>query len=518
MSGNTGDQPMYAMQNLDRRGFLKLAGLGTAAAAMPQSLWADEAKNSLPNIVFILADDMGYGDLACQNPDSKIPTPNLDRFAHEGVRFTDVHSPSAVCTPTRYGILTGRYCWRSRLKRSVLWPWDPPLIEQGRMTGPALLKKHGYSTACIGKWHLGWNWPFVKEADKARDKAVPCDALDWGKPITGGPLACGFDYYFGDDVPNFPPYVFIENERTLGVPSEQKPQTMYGNPGPMLPGWKLEAVVPAITGKAVQWIEDNAKQTPERPFFLYFPLTAPHEPIVPAEEFKGKSKAGDYGDYVVEVDWAVGEVLEALELNGAARNTLLIFTSDNGPEVSAYERARISHHYSMGDLRGIKRDIWEGGHRVPFIARWPGRTKPGTTSNEIICLTDFMATVAAIVGYKLPEDAGEDSYNILPALLGEPLSQPIREATVHHSYDGKFAIRRGNWVLIDASSGGENKEPDWFLQERAYGRDDQPGELYDLNQDLPERRNLYTERPEIVADLKALLEKYKKDGRSAPRP
>jgi len=495
-----------------------MAGWGTVAAALPWEAWSTDAKHRLPNVVFILADDMGYGDLGCQNPDSKIPTPNLDRLAGEGLRCTDAHAPASVCSPTRYGILTGRYCWRSRLKSSVLWSWDPPLIEQGRLTAPAMLKKHGYHTACIGKWHLGWNWPFIKDVDKARNKAVPSDALDWSQPITGGPTALGFDYYFGDDVPNFPPYVFIENDHTLGAPTEQKPGAMFGSPGPMLPGWKLEAVMPAITRKAAEWIENTAKQSPDQPFFLYFPLTAPHTPIVPTEEFKGKSQAGEWGDYVVEVDWAIGEVLQALERNGLPENTLVIFTADNGPENFAYERAKNYHHYSMANLRGVKRDTWEGGHRVPFLARWPQHIKPATTSSETICLTDFMATIAAITGTKLPEDAAEDSYNVLPVLLGEKLDTPIREATVHHSCSGKFAIRKGNWVLIDAPFGDDNKEPDWFKKERGYEPHQQPGELFDLSQDISERKNVYAEHPDIVANLKALLEKYKTEGRSAPKP
>ncbi|HPO11931.1 MAG TPA: arylsulfatase [Candidatus Hydrogenedentes bacterium] len=506
------------MRNVNRRSFLKMAGWGTVAAALPWEAWSTDAKHRLPNVVFILADDMGYGDLGCQNPDSKIPTPNLDRLAGEGLRCTDAHAPASVCSPTRYGILTGRYCWRSRLKSSVLWSWDPPLIEQGRLTAPAMLKKHGYHTACIGKWHLGWNWPFIKDVDKARNKAVPSDALDWSQPITGGPTALGFDYYFGDDVPNFPPYVFIENDHTLGAPTEQKPGAMFGSPGPMLPGWKLEAVMPAITRKAAEWIENTAKQSPDQPFFLYFPLTAPHTPIVPTEEFKGKSQAGEWGDYVVEVDWAIGEVLQALERNGLPENTLVIFTADNGPENFAYERAKNYHHYSMANLRGVKRDTWEGGHRVPFLARWPQHIKPATTSSETICLTDFMATIAAITGTKLPEDAAEDSYNVLPVLLGEKLDTPIREATVHHSCSGKFAIRKGNWVLIDAPFGDDNKEPDWFKKERGYEPHQQPGELFDLSQDISERKNVYAEHPDIVANLKALLEKYKTEGRSAPKP
>jgi arylsulfatase A-like enzyme len=502
---------------LRRREFLRLAGLGAASTLLPRSLHAAQDASAPPNIVFILADDFGYGDLGCQNPDSKIPTPHLDRLARQGVRFTDAHSPSSVCSPTRYGILTGRYAWRSRLRESVLWPWDPPLIEADRLTLPALLKQQGYATACIGKWHLGWNWTFVQDVDKSRDQAIPVDAVDWSQPLTGGPRACGFDYYFGDDVPNFPPYTFIENERLLAAPTEQKPASMFGNAGPMAPGWKLEEVMPAITAKAVEWIDQSAKKTPAQPFFLYFPLTAPHTPIAPADEFKGKSQAGEYGDFVVEVDWAVGEVLQALERNGLAENTLVVFTSDNGPENFAYQRIRDHQHASMGDWRGLKRDTWEGGHRVPFLARWPEHIAPGSSSDEVLCLTDFMATTAAITGAPLPDTAGEDSYNMLPALLGEPRSEPIREATVHHSYSGRFALRRRDWVLIDAPTGDDNREPDWRKKERGYESHDEPGELFNLAEDPMERNNLYGEHPELVAELKALLEKYKQEGRSVRR-
>ncbi len=499
---------------LDRREFL---GAMAVSALLTGRAGAQPTEPRKPNIVFILADDMGYGDLACQNASSKIPTPNLDRLAMQGMRFTDAHAPTSVCTPTRYGILTGRYCWRSRLKEQVLWPWDPPLIEEGRQTVASMLQKSGYRTACIGKWHLGWTWPFVKDVDKARDKAVPVDAFDWSRPITGGPCAVGFDYYFGDDVPNFPPYVFIENDRALAVPSAQKPDSMFCNPGPMQPGWKLEAVMPAITQKAAGWIDGCAKDTPEKPFFLYFPLTAPHTPIVPTDAFKGKSKAGAYGDWVCEVDWAVGEVLQALDRNKLSDNTLVIFTSDNGPENSAYECAEKYGHFSMGGLRGVKRDTWEGGHRIPFMSRWPGHIPAGTTSSEIICLTDFMATVAALLGITLSGDVAEDSYNILPALLGEKLDHPLREATVHCSCSCRFALRKGNWVYIDYPTGDDNKEPVWFKEQRRYAPHNSPGELYDLSKDLPERTNLYAEHPDIVAELKALLEKYKADGRSVRR-
>ncbi|MCC6142682.1 MAG: sulfatase-like hydrolase/transferase [Candidatus Hydrogenedentes bacterium] len=275
--------------------------------------------------------------------------------------------------------------------------------------------------------------------------------------------------------------------------------------------------MPAITRKAVEWIDQSAQQSPAQPFFLYFPLTAPHTPIAPADEFKGKSQAGEYGDFVVEVDWAVGEVLQALQRNSLADNTLVVFTSDNGPENFAYKRIRDHQHASMGDWRGLKRDTWEGGHRVPFLARWPGHIEPNSTSDEVLCLTDIMATAAAITGAPLPETAAEDSYNMLPALIGETRAEPIREATVHHSYSGRFAIRRGDWVLIDAPTGDDNREPDWRKQERGYKSHDLPGELFNVTEDPMERNNLYGERPELVAELKALLEKYKLEGRSVRR-
>ena len=328
-----------------------------------------------PNIIYILADDMGYGDMKCNNPDCRIPTPNLDGLAARGTRFTDAHATSSVCTPSRYSILTGRYCWRTRLKSGVLSPWDPALIEPGRLTVAELLRHNGYSTACIGKWHLGWNWQTKNEEPANKGAAYGVyDAdvryelgknIDYTKPMQGGPIDCGFDYYFGDDVPNFPPYTWFEMDRLVTQPTEDKPADIFGHPGAMAQGWKLEAVVPQLTRRAVQYIEHAGKE----PFFLYFALTAPHTPIVPAPEFQGRSGAGAYGDYVCEVDWCVGEVMSALERAGIASKTLVIFTSDNGPENSAYERIREHGHYSMAHLRGLKRDTWEGGHRVPFIAR-----------------------------------------------------------------------------------------------------------------------------------------------------
>lgn len=500
-----------------RREFLRVLGASAAAMALERWLPAAEPRRQRPNIVYVLADDLGYGDLACQNPQSKIPTPNLDRLAAQGVRFSDAHDPTAVCTPTRYGILTGRYCWRSRLKRGVLGGFSPPLIEPGRLTVPALLKQHGYATACVGKWHLGMGWP--ARDGPAGDKGDEAP-IDFTRPIADGPCTRGFDWFYGLSASlDMPPYVFIENDRTVVVPTARQEalKGQFVRAGPKDPAFAFDGVLPQLTKKAVGWIGEQAGRADARPFFLYFALNAPHTPIAPAAEFKDKSRAGAYGDFVVEVDWAAGEVLKALDEHKLAGDTLVIFTSDNGPETLAYERARQFRHYSMGDLRGLKRDTWEGGHRVPYLARWPGRIAPGSASGEIICQTDLLATVAAVVGAGLPADAGEDSYNILPALLGEKLGQPIREATVHHSCNGRFAIRQGHWVFIDAPTGDDNKEPDWLKKERGYEPHNQPGELYDLSQDLGERRNLYAEHPDKVRQLKALLEKYKADGRSAPR-
>jgi arylsulfatase A-like enzyme len=487
------------------------------------SLETQPAPAAHPNIVYILADDLGYGDLGCYNKESKIPTPNLDRLAGDGMRFTDSHAPTSVCTPTRYALLTGRYSWRSRLQHDVLGPWGETLIAADRLTVPGLLKRHGYTTICLGKWHLGWKWP-TKDSRPPQSGADRLSNVDFTRPVAEGPITRGFDMYFGVDLPNYPPYCFIDNDRTVGIPSlPNRPE--YNRPGPMVPGWDWVQILPELTRRAVRAIDESAAATPRKPFFLYFALTAPHYPVVPAPEFPGKSGAGAYGDFVVQVDWVVGQVLDALRLSGRADDTLVIFTSDNGPEITGevkpgvYDRVQQDGHYSMGPLRGAKRDAWEGGHRVPFLARWPGKITAGATSDETIAHVDLMATVAALLGTTLPENAGEDSYNILPVLFGDPHRTPLREATVHHSASGKFAIRKGDWVLIDAPSGDDNRkrgEPDWFKKERGYAPHQQPGELFNMRHDLPERRNLYAEQPDVVRTLKELLEKYKRDGRSTP--
>ncbi len=479
------------------------------------------ATPSRPNIVYILADDLGYGDVGRLNPSSKIATPALDRLAAEGATCTDAHSGSAVCTPTRYGLLTGRYAWRSRLKRGVLGGYSPPLIEPGRMTVASLLVEQGYSTICVGKWHLGMTWPLKGGPPISGDGYAAESRVDFARPILDGPTSKGFGQYFGISASlDMPPYVFIEGDRVVAPPVARQSKAGYVREGAKDPGFRFDGVLPALVDRSTRFIAEEAARQPARPFFLYLPLNAPHTPIAPSAGYKGTSGAGDYGDYVREVDASIGRVLRALEDGKVAGETLVIVTSDNGPETLAYARAREYQHYSMGQLRGVKRDAWEGGHRVPFFARWPGRIPAGSVVEETICHVDLMATVAAILGVPLPNDAAEDSVDILPALLGRKSEKPLREATVHHTGSGGFAIRQGPWVFIDAptgdDNGGKNKEPEWLKEERGYTSHDQPAELYDLAHDLGEHKNLYADHPEVVGRLKALLGKYKADGRSVP--
>jgi arylsulfatase A-like enzyme len=490
---------------MTRRHFLARSAAGAALAAGPGWLRAENEAAApaagRPNIVVILADDMGHGHVGCLNPRSKIPTPNIDRLAREGVTFTDAHSGSAVCSPTRYGLLTGRYAWRTRLVAGVLGPYDPPLIEKDRLTLPALLKQHGYRTACIGKWHLGWQWP-------REGRGEP----DFAKPIAEGPVTRGFEYYFGTDVPNYPPYCFIGNDRTVGLPTAHRTeQNLDGRPGPMLPGWKFDQILPTLTERAVAWMGERAAE--KQPFFLYFPLTSPHEPIAPSAAFRGKSGLNALGDFLIETDAVVGQVLDALERHGQARNTLVIFTTDNGSSLytGGQELQRAGHEPS-GQFRGHKATIYEGGHRVPFFARWPGKIAAGSQSDETLCLTDLMATCAALVGAPLPPNAAEDSYNLLPALLGERRDKPLREATVHQAGNGQLAIRQGPWKLILPHPGPGTAAPKKAAKPKAATGP----ELYNLADDLAETKNLHDQHPDIVERLTQLLEKYRRDGRSAP--
>lgn len=465
---------------------------------------AKQEKVQKPNIIIILADDLGYSDPTCYSKDSKIPTPNIDKLAANGVRFTDAHSSSAVCTPTRYSILTGEYSWRTRLKKGVLVPWDRPLIEETKPTIARMLKGKGYSTAAIGKWHLGWNWP---TNDNQTAKSKKGSNVDYSKKITGGPKNAGFDYNFGDDVPNYPPYTFIENENVTAVPTVDKPKSLFGTPGKMVKDWSLENVMPTITQKAVDFITKSAK-TKDKPFFMYFALTAPHTPIAPLTQFKGKSKAGRYGDFVYEVDWSVGQINKALKDNGIDDNTIVIFTSDNGSPAANGENyygglntvVRDYGHKPSAHLRGMKSDIWEGGHRIPFIFKWDKLNIKNKTSNALISSLDIMQTISEIVNDE-PSNT-PDGKSFLSTMKGENKG---REYLVHHSGAGVFAIRKGDWKLILSNVSGGFSD---FMHRDGYGIKTD-GQLYNLKEDPSEKNNLYSEKPEKVKELNELLEKIK---------
>lgn len=486
------------------------------------------------NIVYILADDLGYGDVGCYNPDSKIPTPHVDRLAREGMRFTDAHTPSAVCTPTRYGILTGRYAWRTKMKFRVLDGLDPPLIDAGQLTVPGLLKQHGYDTACVGKWHLGMQWTdtsgksvaYIPVETKGRPRSGV--DVDYEKPVTGGPTARGFDWYFGISASlNMSPFCYIENDRPVRLPVLHQPRIQTDfisvDEGVRSPDFTIYGVMPRLAGEAVGYIERQAQDDSDRPFFLYAPLTAPHLPLVPNEEYRGVSQAGHYGDFVAETDAFVGAVLEALDRTDQAENTLVIFTSDNGGLYHYWEpreaddrkfhrgsrRGRYVQefgHQGNAHLRGTKADIWEGGHRVPFVVRWPGKTPAGAVSNELIELTDLLATSAALLETELPNGAGPDSRNALPALLSGKPDKPVRDFAVHHSLWGAFAIRRGSWKLIAHRGSGGFTYPRDIDVEKTGGP---PGQLYNLKDDPSETKNVWDDHPDVVARLSSLLNEIK---------
>jgi arylsulfatase A len=460
----------------------------------------------VPNIVLIYADDMGFGDLGVQNPNSKIPTPNLDRLAQQGTRFTDAHSSSGVCTPSRYAMLEGRYHWRKF--HGIVNSFEESVLDSERTTLAELVRGRGYKTACIGKWHLGWNWKAIKNQDSRPDpkSGFAPDAFDWEKPIAGGPCDHGFDYYFGDDVPNFPPYAWFENDRlmhrpTVGLVTPEKTAegAWEARPGPSVEGWDFWGVMPKLTQRAVQWIEE---QSEEQPFFLYFPLTSPHAPIVPATQYRGASEANGYGDFVVQTDDAVGRVLQALDSKGFTENTWVIFTSDNGPEHYAYERVRVTGHRSMGPLRGLKRDLFEGGHRVPMIMRWPNRIPSGRVSDGLISQIDFYATFAKALGMEIPSGQAEDSVDQTRLLFGEASN---RTELVHNTNPNGYALRQGEWVFIQAKTGAVSKEPSWYQEANGYGKESEEGGLYNLRQDLSQKTNLAESNTPQVQSMKQRL-------------
>lgn len=464
-----------------------------------------------PNIIFILADDLGMGDVSCFNKNGKIKTPNIDKIGKNGIIFNDAHSSSAVCTPTRYGILTGRYNWRSRLKQGVLVEYDKPLLEMGRTNMASMLKSKGYQTAAIGKWHLGWSWP-------TSDGQQPVDQkdhrnIDFTKRIAGGPTSVGFEYFFGMDAPNYPPYAHIENDKIIGNPTVFYPKQPYADcrAGTGVEGWNLENILPDFQQKSTNYITKAAKVG--KPFFLYLPITAPHTPIAPSKSYIGTSGLNVYADFVKQVDDFVGAIQKALEENNMTKNTILVFTSDNGcsPEAD-FKFLKNNGHYPSNEFRGHKADIFEGGHRVPLLMQWPASVKGNRTVSQTVSLNDFMATFAGITGYTLNDNEGEDSYNLLPLLLSPSKNTNFREATVHHSLYGNFAIRKGDWKLIlGAGSGG------WSFPTPGKAEEGLPAlQLYNLNTDPAEKNNVQDKFPEVVEALKTLLIKYIKDGRSTP--
>lgn len=467
-----------------------------------------------PNIVFILADDLGYGDISCLNPQSRINTPHHDRLAREGISFTDAHSSSAVCTPTRYSVLTGRYCWRTRLKNGVLWGYSPPLIEPDRTTVASLLKAAGYATACVGKWHLGLGWQ-TRRGVELVDPPVPHDpGVLWDQPLTAGPHTVGFDYscIIAASL-DMPPYCFIENGRVIEPQMRacgDRPRPAMYRGGLISRGFEHETCLLELTRRAEQWIVDQSRSAPQQPFFLYFPTTSPHTPHLPRPPFVGATDIGPYGDFVTEHDWCVGQILAALDRSGLAENTLVIVTSDNGPHKSPLHLESRFGHHSTHIYRGQKSDVWDGGHRVPFLARWPGVVHAGTTCDSTICLTDLLATCAAIAHQPLGAEAGEDSINLLPYLRGEACDAPLREATVHHSVEGYFAIRQGPWKLVLAHGSGG-----WSLPE-SQAQHLPTRQLYHLKDDPAEQHNVVAQHPSVVSELEAKLQQYRQHDRSVP--
>lgn len=465
-----------------------------------------------PNIVFIMADDLGYGDVQALNPNSKIPTPNLNRLAAEGMSFTDAHSPSAVCTPTRYGVVTGRYCWRSRLKRGVLNGYGEHLIDTGRFTVADLLRSQGYHTGVVGKWHLGLD--FAKGKDGK--------SYDYTRPVKNGPNDLGFDFsYIIPASLDFPPYLYIRNQQAVMLPDIQHERA--GFPAFMRAGERAPNFIP---DEALDHLEEQAsgfirrRSTTDQPFFLYFPLTAPHKPVLPHKRFRGKSKRGPYGDFIIQVDATVGAVLDTLDRLKLTDNTLVFFTSDNGSFMHRYEDEkkkdhvedetvqgyRPEHHTANHVFRGTKADVWEAGHHVAFFARWPGKIRAGTVSDEPITHTDFFATCAAVTGAKLPDAAAEDSFSLLPLLTGKP-ADFRRAPVINHSAAGMFAIREGKWKLVLGNGSGGRERPRGKPFKKPYA-------LFDLSTDILERNNVIEKYPEIAGRLETQFRKIHDGGKS----
>ncbi len=508
-------------------------------SALGQSVRDD---GSHPNVLLIYADDLGYGDVGCYNPESKVPTPHMDQLATEGIRFTDAHSPSTVCTPSRYSVMTGRMAFRLNYPGVFTGVQGPCLISDDRLTLPEMLRDHGYETALFGKWHIGMTFrneegrpvyelqdDIIAEHGRLGSGNKLVELVDFSKRIEGGPLDHGFDHFYGtaccpttdwlysyidgDTIPN-PPSGLLDRKKE-GLPTH--PYSKDNRIGYLSDDFDLQEVDMVFLEKSQAFLRDHAKRNPEKPFFLFHSAQAVHLPSFPGMDFRGETDAGPHGDFIYEFDYIVGALLETLDEIGLAENTLVIVTSDNGPEVPTSIAMRGDHnHNGSHPWRGMKRDQWEGGHRVPFIARWPGRIEAGSESEQTICQTDIMATCAVILGYDLPEDSAEDSFDLLPILLGKDDGEAIRPYTLHQTNRLALAIRRGPWKYLDhQGSGGNNYEQERLLPFASPDSEPEaPGQLYNLDTDPGETKNLYFERPELVKELKDLLEESKRSGRS----
>ncbi|TWT71373.1 sulfatase family protein [Crateriforma conspicua] len=491
---------------------------------------ADEA--SRPNILVILADDLGYGDVGCYNPESNIPTPNIDALARRGMRMTDAHSPCTVCTPTRYSLMTGQMAFRvPNGGRVFSGAGGPSLIASDRLTLPGMLQQNGYATACFGKWHIGLTF-YDEQGEPIHRGGLPdVQRIDYSRRIDGGPIDCGFDQFFGTACCPTTDwlYAFIDGDRIPTPPTglldrSTLPNHPYANDnrrGMQAPDFDLETVDLVFLEKSRQFLHDHVRRHPDQPFFLLHSTQAVHLPSFPAPAFQGQTDSGPHGDFIAQLDHIVGELTDTLDELGIAENTLVIFTSDNGPEVPTVFHMRNDHqHDGARPWRGVKRDNWEGGHRVPFIATWPGSLRPGTTSDALISLCDVFATAAETLDVDLPDDAAEDSYSLIP-VFQERLSGPLRPYLLQQGFGGTrwLAIRQGKWKYLDhKGSGGNNYEKHRQLKLYALPdhAPDTPGQLYDFEADPGETFNLVEQHPDVAARLRDQLHESVQSGRSRP--
>jgi len=479
------------------------------------------AEKAKPNIVVILADDMGYGDVHALNPQSKIPTPNIDNLVKQGMTFLDSHSPSAVCTPTRYGLLTGRYCWRTRLKRGVLGGYSPPLLGEDRSTIASMLKRQGYRTGGVGKWHLGMQLPKLPKKKVNLKQWSGDPGIDFAAEIPNSPIHHGFDFYFGVCASlDMAPFVYVHNNRFTMLPTIQQPAVRFPHfvrKGPRAKDFILDEVLDKLTDEAIGFIERSSNKV--QPFFLYLPFTAPHKPTQPHKRFRGKTGLGEYGDFVAQVDWSVGQVLNAIDKNKIRENTLVVFTSDNGSYMFRFgSNQKTDHitdarkqgyfaknHRANGPFRGTKADIWEGGHHLPFVVRWPGKVKPSSKCRETICHTDLYATFAEITGAKIAHREAEDSFSLFGMMRGQDVSRGA--PVIHHSGNGMFAIRDGKWKLVLGNGSGGREKP----RGKPFGK---PYRLFDMSTDIAETTNVAEKHPEIVSRMVEQFKKIRNSGRS----